>query len=548
MPDHASTSRSVTRSATLTLPRRAVLGGGIAAAAAMVAGCSTKESDAPVPVSDRVPLPTHVPYTDVTPDLVGEHGSADAFINYPATPAISVPEVPGDGEPVSAMCATYMSARPPAPGNEGWQNLNDALGSEFRLDQVPAGDYVTKFSTVMAGGDLPDVVEIAKVTRLPQLVEATLIDLTEHLSGDAIKNYPNLANLPTECWQAGVHNNAIYGIPTHRGMWQSPILMARKELTEAKGIDLEQITNFDDFLNVCVELTDQGDSVHALTTMPTDYLASMLGLPRGWRLEDGGLVSAYEVPEHEELLNAGVKLWEAGVVRPDAFTLSGFQPEQSVHAGQSVMFSGSYPTWIQYAREYTGTEPFTVTGLPLPGFNGGEGTFRLGDPAFSVAGISKRNEDRVEAVLKVLDYLCAPFGSAEHLTVQYGKQGVDYTLDGTDMVQTPDGVQNVLSLVSLVCPPRVGYYPNDPSVIQEWHAHMKRMATINPTQNPALYRYSATEVSKGPGLNRKISSTVNDILQGRKPVSDWPEAVSAWRSGGGDQIRGELEEALAAEA
>ena len=72
--------------------------------------------------------------------------------------------------------------------------------------------------------------------------------------------------------------------------------------------------------------------------------------------------------------------------------------------------------------------------------------------------------------------------------------------------------------------------------------------TINPTQNPALYRYSATEVSKGPGLNRKISSTVNDILQGRKPVSDWPEAVSAWRSGGGDQIHGELEEALAAEA
>src|SRR5690606_31952017 len=150
-------------------------------------------------------------------------------------------------------------------------------------------------------------------------------------------------------------------------------------------------------------------------------------------------------------------------------------------------------------------------------------------------------------ILKVWNYLAAPFGSAEHLTVQYGVQGVDYTLNGTDMVQTPAGVKNVLSLVSLVCPPRVGYYPNDPGVIKAWHAHMKQMAVTNPTAHPALYRSSATESSKGTALTRQISSTYNDILQARRPVSDWAGAVAEWRSGGGDQIRGELEEALAAE-
>lgn len=546
MPDHTLEPRS----ATPTLRRRTVLGGGVALAAAatgMAAGCSTGNDPGVVPPSQRVVLPTHVPYRDVLPDLPGENGSADAFISYPASPAVSVPEIPGDGQPVTAMCATYMSARPPAPGNQAWQNLNDKLGSEFRLDQVPASEYVAKFSTVVAGGKLPAMMEFAKVTRLPDLTRSTFIDLTEHLSGDAVKKYPNLANLPPECWRAGVFNNAIYGIPTHRGMWQSSILMARTELTEAKGIDLNQIASFDDFFAVCTELTDSRNSVFALTSMPTDYLSSMLHVPNGWRLEGGKLVSAYEVAEQEEVLNAGLKLWNAGVVRPDAFALKGFQPEQSMHSGQSVMFTGSYPTWIQYEREYSGSGPFTVQGLPLPGFTGGKGSFRLGAPAFSVTGISKGNEDRVETILKVWNYLSAPFGSAEHLTVQYGKEGVDYTLRGTDMVQTPSGVQNVLSLVSLVCPPRVGYFPNDPAVITAWHGHMKQMAATNPTQNPALYRYSATESTKGTGLTRQISSTFNDILQGRRPVSEWAGAVAEWRSGGGDQIRGELEEALAAE-
>src|SRR5690606_26561943 len=55
--------------------RRSVLGWSTAAVAGL-AGCGTAggSSDEPVPLADRVDLPTHVPFRTVPPDLEGRHG------------------------------------------------------------------------------------------------------------------------------------------------------------------------------------------------------------------------------------------------------------------------------------------------------------------------------------------------------------------------------------------------------------------------------------------------------------------------------------------
>ena len=50
----------------------------------------------------------------------------------------------------------------------------------------------------------------------PELLRAKFADLTEHLSGDAVKEYPFLANLPTESWRTCVFNGGIYGLPVPR--------------------------------------------------------------------------------------------------------------------------------------------------------------------------------------------------------------------------------------------------------------------------------------------------------------------------------------------
>ena len=71
-----------------------------------------------------------------------------------------------------------------------------------------------------------------------QLLEKRFTNLTEHLSGDAIKDYPNLANIPTRTWKSAIYNGGIYGIPIPRGAIGSYNFI-RQDLFEAAGVSTE---------------------------------------------------------------------------------------------------------------------------------------------------------------------------------------------------------------------------------------------------------------------------------------------------------------------
>lgn len=531
------------------LGRRTLFKAGLATVGVGAAGCVQQSgtNSGLVPPSERVPLPTHVPFATSPPDLRGEGGSTDGFLRYPTAPPKTVTDTPGDGKPVTALASIFTPAPPAMSQNRAWQRLNNELGSEFQFEYVTAADYKARFATAVAGNDLPAMMELADVPNKPQFLRARFVDLTEHLSGDAVKKYPNLANLPPAAWQAGVFNNAIYGIPTDRGMWQTSILLQRSDLVAQRGLDAGTITNFDDLYRLCGQLTDAKSSRWALTTVPIAYVRQMLGVPNTWRRNDNGtLTSAFEVEEQEEALNACIKLWRAGVVHPDAFSLSGVEAKQQFGAGRTYLIPDTYPAWFQFYREQANFDGFDIDGMPLPGYYGGEARVHLGAPAYSVAAISQGHADRVETILKVWNYLAAPFGSAEHLTVIYGQEGDDYTLQGSDPIQTERGKREALSLVTLVCAPRVAYYPADSRATQKFYDHMKKMAQ-NALPNPAIYRYSPTESTKSFAINRQITGDFNDIILGRKKINDWKQSVATWRTSGGDAIRTELEEALAAE-
>ena len=65
-------------------------------------------------------------------------------------------------------------------------------------------------------------------------------------------------------------------------------------------------------------------------------------------------------------------------------------------------------------------------------------------------------------------------------------------------------------------------------------------------QNPVLAAYSATAANKNALLQSDFLSAVIDIVSGRRPVEDLTQAVSDWRTKGGDTMRAEYEQALAA--
>src|SRR6266568_1430270 len=192
-------------------------------------------------------LPTYLPFEGPKPDLAGNPQGLDpAYFKFPADLVKSVPQPPGDGSTVTAI--TYLTLAPPPPmeQNAAWQAVNKSINATLKMDQVTAADYPAKVNVVVAGNDLPDFIYNPTTTQpsgvisgLSPFVKAKCADLTPYLSGDAIKDYPNLAHYNNYTWRSGVVEGKIYALPIARPPI-GPVLMYRPDLFEKAGIQLDK--------------------------------------------------------------------------------------------------------------------------------------------------------------------------------------------------------------------------------------------------------------------------------------------------------------------
>lgn len=539
--------------------RRTLLksGGGALAAAALgssIAGCSNAgrggDTGAAASQNASVKLPTYVRYTGVKPDLAGtDAGVTDAFFRYPADPIKASSAIPGDGKPITALVETSAPIPPGVSSNHYWQELNKRVGSELKLTITPASNFIDKFATTIAGGDLPDMTEIAGGTAaLPQLLAAKAQDLTQHLSGDAIKDYPFLANIPTNSWRGCVFNGGIFGIPVPRGVLSTAVVYRREDLFKAQGIDAS-ISNFDDFFSLCQKINAPSKNRWALATTPIDYIREMLGVANGWKNDGGKLTSAYEAPEQTEALAAGVKLVKAGVVHPDSFSNSVHEQSKTwFNGGTAYMIMDTYSALPGFYGQNTAGKSFDVGFMDLPGYSSGQGKIWLANPTHNITAFAKSAADRVKTLLQVANWMAAPFGTEEYLFRKFGVKGVDYQLQSGDPVLTSTGNSEAqlgqFAIQYLTDAPMPLYYPGLSQVAKAEYAHQQKVIPGG-ILNPTIGLYSDTDARKGGQLTTKMTDTQNAILQGRQPVSAWETAVKSWRSGGGDTIRGEYEKALA---
>src|ERR1051326_1075261 len=186
-PKPTAASASVASSAPATT--------GTSAPAAATPATQTGLVPGQLPVSKSLALPTRVPIQGAPPDLPGSaDGLVDpGYINYPANPFKAVAEKPGTGGDVTV--ATWTLGPPPAPldSNALSQEVNKQLGVTLKLNINSQVDYQSgKLATLIAGDDLPDILYIAPGTALnglPQFLQAKCADLTQYLSGDAVKDY-----------------------------------------------------------------------------------------------------------------------------------------------------------------------------------------------------------------------------------------------------------------------------------------------------------------------------------------------------------------------
>jgi putative aldouronate transport system substrate-binding protein len=159
--------------------------------------------------------------------------------------------------------------------------------------------------------------------------------------------------------------------------------------------------------------------------------------------------------------------------------------------------------------------------------------------------LKKASADRVKELLGILNYLAAPFGAVEQTLVSFGVKGTDYTIDDKGNPRaTKQGTADVsVPWNQLVTYPDVIYNADDPAYAQVAYDAEKE-AYAHGINDPVRGLYSKTFVDKGAVLTQKFTDGVNQILFGRAAVSTYDQLVSDWKSGGGDQIRTEFQQAL----
>lgn len=534
----------------MPVSRRSFLGGGLAAAAVAVtgtpllSGCAAdKKNQAAANLA--VKLPTYVRFTGVKPDLAGTDRVLDGFLKYPANPVKAITEKPGDGQPITFMTNIPGAIPPAADKNAFWQAVNDRLGSELQISMASNDEYKDKFATRVAGGDLPDILNIPVDTvQIPGLVKAKCMDLTEQLSGDAVKKYPFLANIPTEYWKGCVFNGGIYGVPVPRGMSRTSLPLYRADLLAAKGIKDPAPKNFQEFFDLAKELTAAKQNRWAWTRVPLSTIRQMLGVPNVWKVEGGKFTANYEHEANLEALEAGRKMVAAGVINPDAFNDKASARKQWFNGGVAAFDYDSFVAWNQYYADNTAGDAFAVGMLDVPGFDGGQGKPWMGSALNNITSFSKDSKHSADTLLKIANWMAAPFGTEEYLFRKYGVAGRHYNLQGTDPVPTKIGtVETGIGLQYVSDSPLALYWAGRPEVPQAQHEIQAKVAD-RLVYDASYGLYSDTQSKVQTKLTKTMTDLENQIVQGKKPVSDWTAGVANWRSSGGDKMRTELEQAF----
>jgi putative aldouronate transport system substrate-binding protein len=438
------------------------------------------------------------------------------------------------------------------------------------MNIVASPDYRAKFATMMAGDDLPDIMHIfygfSLAPNLPAFLKAKCADLTPYLSGDGIKNYPYLAALPTYAWKNSIAalDGHLYLVPIQRHLPTFPgnggYFFAQTEAwTKEVGAGYVP-KDGDDFKRVLQALTHPqqgqwgfGYTANGGTSNTVGpfgvavFAAQLFGGPNIWRLDPAGkLLRDWETDEYKAATSYVRELMGLGVFPPDITTIPlSRQPHADGH--YVVAIDGYGNSMADLWRRGQPNRHFQL----LP-FFAAETSIHpnalLSKGYISVNAIKNGAPERIKEILRVMNYLAAPFGSQEDLLLSYGIQDQDYTLD-----QRGNPVPNKEGLArSAFVPwqyiarrPHVNYQADLPGFAKASYDAEQQILPAG-VEDPTNGYYAPTAFSKGLTADIAMNDGLVDIIVGRRPFSDYDSVLRDWRNAAGDQVRKEYLQAMSA--
>lgn len=536
------------------LRRRTVLAGAVALVASGCSGSSGSGSAAKK--GGAVAVPKHVPVAPVPGEIKARYaGLPNAYARIPQPLRKAWPAKPGNGGSMSIFTIIWGPPAPPVQKNPYWQQMNDKLGLELKMIWGPSDSYEAKLATLLASGDLPDVTALLpNPTSDKALRQGAFADLSEFLSGDKMKDYPNLSNnTPEQAWKDTLIDGRVMGVTNpvpavdtvfpYRGDWAAKIGFSKSPA------DAAELKEFFTAIPKAIGKVN-GHTPYGIGAFPGPVMGLVNAMFRTgpeWRSEGGKLVNRLDTEEYEAAIAWCREVWAGGGFHPDALALDAQEIKAigMFESGQlGIMKSGlMYPFTVSSPLYPIRQKNPGIVPLLPPGHDGGEAAWVKTTGWFSRWGISAKaakDPAKVEAILRCLDFLNASFGTEEYMFNRFGIEGRHYHYNAKGEPIPVDDANLQAELGGLGQYPHGYYFPGNPNGYKEAIAYAEAMMK-NAVDDP-IGSVPSSVADRVNGVLEKITTDyLNQIVSGRRPMSDLQKCREEWHKRGGDELRADLE-------
>jgi putative aldouronate transport system substrate-binding protein len=178
-----------------------------------------------------------------------------------------------------------------------------------------------------------------------------------------------------------------------------------------------------------------------------------------------------------------------------------------------------------------------MAAMDIPGHAGGDPKLWATNPANIWVFVKKGSPKRlVEDILAVANFCSAQYGTKERMLAEYGVEGTDYELKDGQPVKTDQGNLEVNGAWGyMTTPAPYVAHPDLPEVTRGMIEWQQRMGAF--TTKGSFYGLTVIEPTRWTNLMNDFEQLEKDVVRGRKKISDLQQAVSEWKTKGGDQLR-----------